>query len=89
VTNALTASQDEVVVPHPCVYAGTMDGEPTELTGDNALTFAREVLEEVRVDVVNWTTEYRDPRDGSVWVMDYPKAEYHGGGSPRLRRLAS
>jgi len=65
-----------------------MNEEPNELTGNKALAFAAANLEEIRVDVVRWVTEYRDPRDGSLWEMDYPHGEYHGGGSPRLRRVS-
>ncbi len=38
-------------------------------------------------DVVNWTVEFRDRRDGSTWLMDYPRGYLHGGGPPRLRRI--
>ncbi|MFL5914887.1 MAG: Imm27 family immunity protein [Gaiellaceae bacterium] len=57
-----------------------------EVHGNAAKRFAEAQLEEVAVDVVAWTTTYRDPKDGSIWVMDYPHSEVHGGGSPRLRR---
>jgi hypothetical protein len=61
-------------------------GPSDELHGNAATRFAETRLEKVAVDVVAWTTTYRDPADGSFWVMDYPHSEVHGGGSPRLRR---
>ena len=57
-----------------------------ELHGAAAQRFAEARLEKVAVDAVAWTTTYCDPADGSIWVMDYPHSEVHGGGSPRLRR---
>ena len=60
--------------------------DPGELHGNAAKEFARRFLEQVRVDADRWETWYRDPRDGTVWLMDYPSSELHGGGPPRLRR---
>jgi hypothetical protein len=57
-----------------------------ELHGNAATDFADAHLEEVAVDASGWITTYRDPSDDSIWVMDYPHGEEHGGGSPRLRR---
>lgn len=56
------------------------------LHGNAAQQFAEARLEKVAVDAVAWTTTYRDPADGSIWVMDDPHSEHHGGGPPRLRR---
>jgi hypothetical protein len=61
-------------------------GADDELQGNAATEFADSQLEEVSVDASGWITTYRDPSDGSVWVMDYPHGDEHGGGSPRLRR---
>jgi hypothetical protein len=57
-----------------------------ELHGNEAKDFARRFLEQVRVDAARWETWYRDPRDGTIWLMDYPSSELQGGGPPRLRR---
>ena len=64
-----------------------MESEPDELLGNAARDFADEHLEQVDKDLVNWTIEYRDRRDGSVWLMDYPHRELQGGGPPRLRKI--
>jgi hypothetical protein len=64
-----------------------MPDREDELTGNAAQRFAEANLEKIEVDVVQWTTTYRDPRDGSEWLMDYPHSELHGGGPPRLRRI--
>jgi hypothetical protein len=58
-----------------------------ELRGRAAQDWADEHLEKVYVDVVRWTVEYRDPRDGSAWLLDYPDGHLEGGGPPRLRRI--
>jgi hypothetical protein len=63
-----------------------MRGED-EFNGNAAKDYAEAHLEEVEVDGVQWTITYRDPRDGSKWLMDYPHGELHGGGPPRLRRI--
>jgi hypothetical protein len=64
-----------------------MRDEGDELNGRAAQVFAEAHLEKIEVDVVEWTTTYRDPRDGSKWLMDYPHSELHAGGPPRLRRI--
>ena len=58
-----------------------------ELTGNAAKRFAQAHLEKIATNLAEWTTTYRDPGDGSLWVMDHPQAELNGGGPPRLRRL--
>jgi hypothetical protein len=57
------------------------------LRGADALEYAETHLREVQNDPVNWETEFVDPRSGERWMLDYPQAERHGGGSPRLRRI--
>jgi hypothetical protein len=64
-----------------------MHDEADELNGRAAQVFAEAHLDKIEVDVVQWTTTYRDPRDGSEWLMDYPHGELQGGGPPRLRRI--
>jgi len=54
------------------------------LRGWEAKRFAKKQLEEMDTDAAAGTTSYRDPADGSTWVMDYPPGEAH---PPRLRRL--
>jgi immunity protein 27 of polymorphic toxin system len=56
------------------------------LRGREAKRFAEKQLEQVDVDADARTTTYRNPADGSTWIMDYPRSTLHGGGSPRLRR---
>ena len=57
-----------------------------EVHGNAAQRFAETELEELEVDVVAWTATYRDPTDGSIWVMDYPHGELQADGPPRLKR---
>lgn len=63
------------------------DSDPSEYIGNEARAYADDHLEQVDVDPVTWTVEYRDRRNGSRWLMDYPQSELHGGGPPRLRRM--
>jgi hypothetical protein len=65
-----------------------MTDEDRELTGAEAKKFADSRLRKVRVDAANWTIEYEDPETGDHWLMDYPDSGAHGGGPPRLRKLA-
>lgn len=59
------------------------------LRGAEALEYAEKRLREVRNDPARWETEFLDPHSGERWALDYPQAELHGGGSPRLRRVSS
>jgi len=58
-----------------------------ELTGNQADEYSREHLEEVKVDNVNWTVEYRCPTTGAAWILDWPQSGLQGGGPPRLRQF--
>lgn len=57
------------------------------LTGNDADRYAREHLEELGVDVVNWTVSYKCPDTERRWLRDFPHAELQGGGPPRLRQV--
>lgn len=46
-----------------------------------------EHLREVSVDCEAWTVVYQCDKTGRKWILDYPRSEYHGGGTPRLRQL--
>lgn len=59
----------------------------TQLQGAEAISYAKEHLQEVRIDPVAWQTEYVCPDTGKRWLLDYPHSEAHGGGPPRLRSL--
>jgi hypothetical protein len=56
-----------------------------ELRGAVAMEFVS-TLKKIRSNPETWEIEYLDETTGDVWVLDYPDSEYHGGGSPRLRR---
>lgn len=59
-----------------------------QFEGVQAEDYAREHLQQVRVDKVNWETEYVCPVTGSVWLKDFPQSHLHGGGPPRLRKIS-
>ena len=59
----------------------------TELSGNEAIQYAREHLQQVRIDAARWETEYVCPLTRLRWIEDYPHSELHGGGAPRLRRV--
>ena len=40
-----------------------------------------------RKDDRAWRTLYKDPDAGDFWELDYPHAQMHGGGPPRLTRV--
>lgn len=40
-------------------------------------------------DSSGWLTLYRNPENGSLWELDYPQSEMHGGGPPRLKLISS
>ena len=41
-------------------------------------------LERIANDSSGWDILYRDPRDGRLWELTYPRSEMHGGGPRRL-----
>ena len=45
-------------------------------------------LERVATDASGWDTLYKDPRDGRMWELTYPRSEMHGGGPPSLTVVA-
>jgi hypothetical protein len=45
-------------------------------------------LQRVAADASGWDTLYRDPRDGRLWELTYPRGEMHGGGPPTLAVVA-
>ncbi len=59
----------------------------TELEGAKAKEYCLNHLETISTDGENWLITYKCPVTGIQWLQDYPHSEYHGGGSPRLRRL--
>jgi hypothetical protein len=61
--------------------------EITELDGAEAKLYAQHHLKKVRVDGNLWQIEYECLDTGVRWILDYPHSEYHGGGSPRLRKV--
>lgn len=54
---------------------------------DGAQTYAQAHLVEVDRDVSGWTTTYRCPELGILWLEDWPWSEMHGGGPRRLRQF--
>lgn len=59
---------------------------PIEFRGAEAIRYADTHLRKTRVNADTWETEYINDSTGERWILDYPEAELHGGGSPRLRR---
>ena len=41
-------------------------------------------LQRIANDQSGWETLYRDPRDGRLWELTYPRSGMHGGGQRRL-----
>jgi hypothetical protein len=41
-------------------------------------------LQRIANDQSGWETLYRDPRDGRLWELTYPRSGMHGGGPRRL-----
>ncbi|WP_133719260.1 Imm27 family immunity protein [Methylocaldum gracile] len=57
-----------------------------ELHGVDAIEYTKR-LRKIKSNPDTWEIEYIDDSTGEKWLMDYPESEYHGGGSPRLRKL--
>jgi Immunity protein 27 len=41
----------------------------------------------IATDSSGWRTLFRHKQRGTLWELDYPRSEGHGGGQPRLREL--
>jgi hypothetical protein len=59
----------------------------SELDGEAANQYAREHLEKVAVNSVDWTIGYRCSETGIQFVMTFPDGGAHGGGAPTLSRV--
>jgi hypothetical protein len=49
----------------------------------------RNHLVQLGADSSGWDELYRDPDDGRLWELTWPKSEMHGGGPPRLTHLSA
>jgi hypothetical protein len=58
-----------------------------EIEGVDAQAYCSKHLKKLFVDGKKWQITYICPVTDIQWLEDYPDSEYHGGGSPRLRRL--
>lgn len=58
-----------------------------ELTGAEAARYVMH-LRLVAQYADAWEAEYVCDQTGHRWLEDYPRSEQHGGGPPRLRRIA-
>jgi hypothetical protein len=61
----------------------------SELEGNEALEFIGDHLQTIFVDSEIWQSLYECPITHIYWLKDYPDSEYHGGGSPRLRKISA
>ena len=67
-----------------------MDGEPTPDKSCREIErLTTSVLSRLGSREGGWVTLYRDPTSGTLWERDYPQAQVHGGGPPRLREVSS
>lgn len=60
----------------------TAGGDATEI--DRLLTAE---LEQIGTTDGGWRRLFRHRADGSLWQLDYPQSELHGGGPRRLVKL--
>jgi hypothetical protein len=44
----------------------------------------KDLLHQLANDASGWDVLYRDPNDGRLWELTYPKSGWQGGGPPRL-----
>ena len=64
------------------------NSRPKELRGKEAIEYVKHNLKKFRTNPETWETEYLDEKTGDKWILDYPESGYHGGGSPRLRKIS-
>jgi len=56
------------------------------MDAQDAAHYVEHYFEPLSIDLQTWEARYRDPADGSTWVIDYPDSHRAGGGTPRVRR---
>ena len=54
------------------------------MDGNDGEQFARDSLVRLKVDDINWTILWKDPKTGEHWKQFYPRSEMHGGGPPEF-----
>jgi len=59
----------------------------SEFYGNDAIEYAENHLKKIRVDGENWQVLFECPLTGIQWLKDFPDSGFHGGGSPRLRKI--
>ena len=59
-----------------------------DLTEQRIEWLTTQKLERIANDSLGWEILYRDPRDGRLWELTYPRGEMHGGGPRRLRVIS-
>jgi hypothetical protein len=82
----LTLRPDETLLEGEWIVSanGVVGGETCKRI--EALT--RDVLEHLANDSSGWESLFRDPADGRLWELYYPRGEMHGGGPPGLRNVS-
>lgn len=65
-----------------------VDKEPVfPLEGRAAEEYRDAYLVQASEPDADWNVPYRHKETGEPFVMEHPDADYHGGGTPRLRRI--
>lgn len=57
------------------------------MDAQDAAHYVEHHFDPLSIDLQTWEARYRDPADGSTWVVDHPDADRAGGGVPRVRRV--
>lgn len=85
---ALPRSTDDRLGPAPAAPELPDFGEAYDpMDADDAMGFVERHFVPLRMDLQTFKREYRNPADGSLWIVDYPGADRPSGGRPRVRRI--
>jgi len=84
--NEMGISPDEVEIIGSWVM---VNGRMTEDETSHRITsLIKTELEHVATTKDGWEKLYRDPRDGRLWELTYPRSEMQGGGPQALLRTS-
>lgn len=78
----------EVLKPEEAILEGQWIVVGTGVRGDATEMRITSLIDEqlmlLRSSSDGWSRLYKDPRDGRLWELTYPRSEMHGGGPKKL-----
>ncbi|MEM1223525.1 MAG: Imm27 family immunity protein [Verrucomicrobiota bacterium] len=61
---------------------------PDRLSSSEGEAYAKEHLQQIKVDDVEWKILHRNPKTGQYWKEWFPRSHMHGGGPPEFVKIS-